>query len=62
MEYTRLGASGLKISRIALGCMSFAAPSTGRGWTLDDEAAEPVFRQARTLVACRWRKWPWPGC
>ncbi len=41
MEYTRLGASGLKVSRIALGCMSFGDPSKGRPWTLDDDAAEP---------------------
>ena len=31
MEYTRLGASGLKASRIALGCMSF--DDTSRGFT-----------------------------
>lgn len=29
MEYTRLGTSGLKISRIALGCMSFGDPAKG---------------------------------
>jgi aryl-alcohol dehydrogenase-like predicted oxidoreductase len=45
MEYVRLGSSGLKVSRIALGCMSF---STGgrQDWTLDDDATEPLFRQA----------------
>ena len=37
MEYTRLGTSGLKISRIALGCMSFGRPGTGRDWALDGE-------------------------
>jgi aryl-alcohol dehydrogenase-like predicted oxidoreductase len=47
MEYTRLGSSGLRISRIALGCMSFGDPARGDDpWTLDDEAAAPVFRQA----------------
>ncbi len=47
MEYTRLGSSGLTVSRIALGCMSFGDTSRGfNEWALDDDAAEPVFRQA----------------
>lgn len=47
MEYTRLGNSGLKVSRIALGCMSFGDTSRGfNEWALGDEAAEPIFRQA----------------
>jgi len=45
MDYTRLGSSGLKVSRIALGCMSFGDQSQMR-WALDDDAAEPLFRQA----------------
>ena len=45
MDYTRLGTSGLIVSRIALGCMSFAT-GRQRGWTLDADAAEPLFRQA----------------
>jgi aryl-alcohol dehydrogenase-like predicted oxidoreductase len=54
MEYTRLGNSGLKVSRIALGCMSFGKPGTGRGWVLDDEGAEPLFRQAVELGITLW--------
>jgi aryl-alcohol dehydrogenase-like predicted oxidoreductase len=54
MEYTRLGSSGLKISRIVLGCMSFGASETGRDWTLDDVAAEPLFRQAIELGINFW--------
>ena len=46
MDYTRLGPSGLTVSRIALGCMSFGAGGGRNDWALDDEAAEPVFRQA----------------
>ncbi len=47
MQYTTLGSSGLKISRIALGCMSFGDTSRGfNQWALDDKAAEPLFRQA----------------
>ena len=55
MEYTRLGPSGLRISRIALGCMSFGDTSRGfNEWALDDEAAEPVFRQAIELGITFW--------
>ena len=47
MEYVRLGASGLTVSRVALGCMSFGDASRGLNkWTLDDTNAEPIFRQA----------------
>jgi len=55
MEYTRLGTSGLKVSRIALGCMSFGDTSRGfNEWALDDEAAEPIFRQAVELGITFW--------
>jgi 1-deoxyxylulose-5-phosphate synthase len=55
MEYTRLGSSGLKVSRIALGCMSFGAADQGANqWSLGDEAAEPIFRQAVELGITFW--------
>ncbi|CAI7977056.1 1-deoxyxylulose-5-phosphate synthase YajO [Frankia sp. Hr75.2] len=54
MEYTRLGNSGLKVSRIALGCMSFATGAPQMQWTLDDDAAEPLFRQAVDLGITFW--------
>ncbi|TDC73627.1 aldo/keto reductase [Streptomyces hainanensis] len=54
MEYTRLGASGLRVSRIALGCMSFGTPREITPWTLGDEAAEPIFRQALDLGITFW--------
>ena len=54
MKYTRLGTSGLKISRIALGCMSFATGNPQLTWSLDDEAAEPIFRQAVELGITFW--------
>ena len=54
MEYTRLGSSGLKVSRIVLGCMSFGAAGSGRDWTLDDDAAGPIFRQAVELGITFW--------
>jgi aryl-alcohol dehydrogenase-like predicted oxidoreductase len=55
MEYTRLGSSGLKVSRIALGCMSFGDTSRGFSqWALGDDAAEPIFRQALDLGITFW--------
>jgi 1-deoxyxylulose-5-phosphate synthase len=54
VEYTRLGTSGLKVSRIALGCMSFGRPGTGRDWALDAGEAEPIFRQAVELGITFW--------
>lgn len=47
MKYTRLGNSGLKVSRIALGCMSFGDPASGHlSWTLRQGDALPFFEQA----------------
>lgn len=55
MKYTRLGNSGLRISRIALGCMSFGDPNAGRmTWILDDDAAAPIFRQAVEAGVTFW--------
>jgi len=53
MDYTRLGTSGLKVSRICLGCMSFGEASQ-RGWTLGQEAAEPISRKALGLGITFW--------
>jgi aryl-alcohol dehydrogenase-like predicted oxidoreductase len=50
MEHVRLGRSGLKVSRIGLGCMSYADPTKGsHRWVLDEEQAAPFFRQAIEL-------------
>jgi 1-deoxyxylulose-5-phosphate synthase len=55
MKYTRLGNTGLKVSRIALGCMSFGDPTRGlHTWTLDEEASQPFFRQAGELGVTLW--------
>lgn len=55
MQYTRLGSSGLTISRLALGCMSFGDPALeGNEWVLDSDAAEPLFRQALELGINFW--------
>ena len=54
MEYIRLGTSGLRVSRISFGCMSFGRPGTGRDWSLDADEAEPLFRQAVELGLTFW--------
>ena len=55
MQYAYLGKSGLKVSRIALGCMSFGDTSKGfNEWALNDEQAEPIFRQALDLGITFW--------
>jgi aryl-alcohol dehydrogenase-like predicted oxidoreductase len=47
MDYVCLGTTGLQVSRICLGCMSYGEPSRGaHPWSLGKEAAEPFFRQA----------------
>jgi 1-deoxyxylulose-5-phosphate synthase len=47
MEYRRLGDSGLEVSRIVLGCMSFGDPNRGtHEWSLGLDEARPFFRQA----------------
>jgi aryl-alcohol dehydrogenase-like predicted oxidoreductase len=48
VEYTRLGQSDLKVSRICLGCMSFGSPQS-RPWMLDAEASRPLFQRAIEL-------------
>jgi len=45
MEYTRLGETGVQVSRLCLGCMSYGSPEW-RPWVLDEAAAEPFFRRA----------------
>jgi 1-deoxyxylulose-5-phosphate synthase len=45
MEYVRLGTTGLKVSRICLGMMTYGDPAQ-REWFLDEGAAEPIVRQA----------------
>ncbi|MBU3863892.1 aldo/keto reductase [Streptomyces sp. 4503] len=45
MEYARLGASGIKVSRICLGMMSYGSPEH-RPWQLDIDDARPIVRRA----------------
>ncbi len=55
MQHTRLGRSGLRVSRIGLGCMSYGQAASGmHQWTLDEEVAAPFFRQAVELGVTFW--------
>jgi aryl-alcohol dehydrogenase (NADP+) len=45
MDYTNLGTTGLKVSRICLGAMTYGS-SKWREWVLDEEASRPLIRQA----------------
>jgi 1-deoxyxylulose-5-phosphate synthase len=50
MEYVKLGRTGLDVSRICLGCMSYGeAAKGGHAWALDEETAKPFFKQAIEL-------------
>ncbi|MFB7573676.1 aldo/keto reductase [Streptomyces sp. NPDC093064] len=47
MQYVKLGSTGLEVSRICLGCMTYGVPGRGtHEWTLDEEASRPLIRQA----------------
>ncbi|MFK0172722.1 aldo/keto reductase [Streptomyces sp. NPDC090306] len=47
MQYVKLGSTGLDVSRICLGCMTYGLPDRGtHDWTLDEEASRPLIRQA----------------
>ena len=55
MDYVNLGKTGLKVSRICLGCMTYGAAATGElrpgshAWTLSEEESQPFLRQALGL-------------
>ncbi len=47
MKYTRLGNTGLEVSRLCLGCMSYGEPERGsHPWTLPEDESRPFIRQA----------------
>jgi aryl-alcohol dehydrogenase-like predicted oxidoreductase len=47
MDYVNLGATGLQVSSVCLGCMSFGEPDRGNhSWTLTEEQSRPLIRQA----------------
>lgn len=50
MEYTKLGNSGIEVSRLCLGCMSFGDPASKmHAWTLDPDQSEAIIKHALDL-------------
>ncbi len=50
MDYVKLGNTGLEVSRLCLGCMTFGIPDRGpHTWTLDDEKSRPIIKRALEL-------------
>ncbi|HWA87754.1 MAG TPA: aldo/keto reductase [Opitutus sp.] len=55
MDYLNLGRTGLKVSRLSLGCMSYGGPVTGElaggrhAWAMSEAESQPFFRQALDL-------------
>jgi len=50
MKYVKLGRTGIDISRLCLGCMSYGVPERGtHPWVLDDEQARPFIKKALDL-------------
>jgi aryl-alcohol dehydrogenase-like predicted oxidoreductase len=55
VDYVNLGKTGLKVSRICLGCMTYGEPATGelkpgrQAWALNEKESQPFFRQALDL-------------
>jgi aryl-alcohol dehydrogenase-like predicted oxidoreductase len=50
MKYAKLGRTGVEVSRLCLGCMTFGIPGRGaHSWTLDEERSRPIIRRAIEL-------------
>ena len=49
MEYTKLGNTDIKISKLCVGCMSFGKAGTMHDWTLDESKSEEVIKHALDL-------------
>src|SRR3954447_22040333 len=47
MEYTKLGNTGMDVSRLCLGCMSFGEVQPGgHQWVLNEESSRPIIKKA----------------
>ncbi len=50
MDFVRLGSTGLKVSRLCLGCMTYGVPERGaHPWSLDEEKSRPFIKRALEL-------------
>ncbi len=47
MDYVKFGKTGLDVSRLCIGCMTYGIPDRGaHPWTLDEEKSRPLIKQA----------------
>jgi aryl-alcohol dehydrogenase-like predicted oxidoreductase len=58
MEYVNLGHSGLKVSRICLGTLTFGSPKW-RSYILDETESRPIIQRALELGSISWTR---PTC
>src|SRR5262252_7210646 len=50
MDYVKLGSTGLKVSRVCLGCMTYGVSELGaHPWSLDEESSRPFIKRALEL-------------
>ncbi len=50
MDYVKFGSTGLEVSRLCLGCMTYGEPNRGNhNWTLAEEQSRPLLKQALDL-------------
>ena len=49
MEYTTLGNTDIRVSKLCVGCMSFGKPGTLHDWTLDEAGTEAIVKHALDL-------------
>jgi aryl-alcohol dehydrogenase-like predicted oxidoreductase len=70
MDYVKFGKTGLGVSPICIGCMTYGVPGRGaHSWTLDEEQSRPLIKQAvelginffDTANVCPARRSRWPG-
>ena len=66
MEYTNLGNTDIRVSKLCVGCMSFGKAGTMHDWTLDETGTEAIVRHAlgrstgRSRAACAgWAPITW---
>src|SRR3990172_9053840 len=49
MEYVRFGGTGLTVSRLCLGCLTYGRPTEQHPWALDEEQSRPFIKRALEL-------------
>lgn len=55
MDWKKFGRTGLEVSRLCLGCMTYGEPGRGtHGWTLDEARSRPLLKQALDLGITFW--------